>query len=146
MPKAMSQTSALGEEGCVAETPQRERSKAQDLRGNSPAAPVPKADVSPCAGKEKAYKATPRKTADVLEQTKSPEVDTRPQLKKAKMTRPLISHEATRSQYQGRTGIAGKGQNVAFAYGPGKTYPCVLTARAAATEWLEAEKERQGLS
>ena len=143
MPKATSETSALGEGGCVAQTPQRKKAKAQDLRGNSPVALLPKDDVSPCAGKEKAYQATPTKTEDVLKQS---ELDTRPPLQRGKMTRPSISHETTRSQFQARTGMPGKRQNVAFAYGLGKPYPCVLTARAAATEWLEIEKARQGCS
>lgn len=54
--------------------------------------------------------------------------------------RPSISHEASRSQFQCRTGKSGKGQNFAIKYGTGYDHKTEKQGRAAAEKWLQQKK------
>ena len=58
--------------------------------------------------------------------------------------RPSKSHEASRSQWLGRTGYSGPQQSVKFKYGPHGEYTSADAAENACAKWLANQERIQG--
>ena len=92
---------------------------------------------------------TPSKPAAIPQKASTTSKKT-PEKSKASKTgkagRPTMSHEKSRSQFMCRTGLSskvhGRGQNVAFCYGPDAEYKTMGAAQKAAQSWVKERTVR----
>ena len=95
------------------------------------------ADTKPVAKKPAAAKPVAKKLA-AAEAKKPAAKAAKMKLAAAIPLGPSVSHEASRSQILGRTGLKGAGQSKSFQYGHGKPFATVAAARAAAVRWMKS--------